>query len=98
MHHSNQGHTGREGKVDDFEKLLFPLQNVEPPLDSGMMQEFAYIDVCIMQENISVLVGVLDGPEEIVLNVLIGMASVNEGDVDLRQLKVLVGWKELITP
>jgi len=63
-----------------------------------MMKEFANIDMRIMQEEISVPVGVFEGFQEIVLDVLIGMASVDEGDVDLRQPKVVVGREELIAP
>src|SRR4030067_3628896 len=54
------------------------------------------IEIGVMQEDIAVFMGIFYGIDKIVLHVFIGMAPVNKGDLDPRQLVRFIERKELV--
>ena len=85
----NQGDTRRKRKIDHFKIFLLPLDELQPFLHPRMLDQLPEVDVGIVQEDIGILMRLLQNLDEIVLDVLIGMAAVDEGQIYGRQVEVL---------
>ena len=94
----NERNARGKREIKHFEVFLLGADSLEPAFYTGMAYQFANVDVGIVEENIRVLMNMLQGLQEVMFDILIGMTAVDKGKIDFRQSKVLVGCKELVGP
>ena len=78
----NERHARGEGKIDYLEGVLIFVDDFEPFLDACMADDFPHIVIGIVQQYVRILVCMLDGVQKVVFYIFIGVAAVDEGDID----------------